>query len=147
MNTREAGIAYGRLRNELSHGGARSDLPNSSPSGVSLSQHPDEHRPKRPVLLAVGQQLSESAALRVAPELSDPVGALEVGQLQDVEQLGTGSGAERVEARPQPTLDLTGTHGWRLRGRTVASVSGDWLIKTIRMGSPQHQSLMLQRAA
>ncbi len=89
----------------------------------------------------------QSAALRVAPELSDPVGALEVGQLQDVEQLGTGSGAERVEARPQPTLDLTGTHGWRLRGRTVASVSGDWLIKTIRMGSPQHQSLMLQRAA
>ncbi len=33
----------------------RSDLPNSSPSGVSLSQHPDEHHPERLVLLAVDQ--------------------------------------------------------------------------------------------
>jgi hypothetical protein len=33
---------------------------------VSLPQHPDEHRPERPVLLAVDQQLGEGATLRVA---------------------------------------------------------------------------------
>jgi hypothetical protein len=41
-------------------------------------EHPDQHRPKRPVLLAVDQQLGEGAALRIAPELVDPVGPLEV---------------------------------------------------------------------
>jgi hypothetical protein len=56
----------------------------------------DVYRPKRPVLLAVDQQLGEGATIRVAPELSDPVSPVEVGQHQDVEQLGTGSWAERV---------------------------------------------------
>jgi hypothetical protein len=36
-------------------------------------------------------QLWEGAALRVAPELSDPVGPLEVVEHEDVEQLGAGS--------------------------------------------------------
>ena len=31
---------------------------------LGLSQHADEHRPKRPVLLAVDQQLGGGAALR-----------------------------------------------------------------------------------
>jgi hypothetical protein len=57
-------------------------------ASVSFPQHADEHRPKDPVLLAVDQQLGEGAALRVAPELSDPVGSLGVGEQQDVEQLG-----------------------------------------------------------
>jgi hypothetical protein len=35
----------------------------------------------------------------VAPELSDPVGPVEVGEHQDVEELGAGSGAERVDVR------------------------------------------------
>jgi hypothetical protein len=55
---------------------------------LPLSQHPDEHGAQRPVLLAVDQQLGEGLALRVAPELSDPVGSLEVGEREDVEQLG-----------------------------------------------------------
>ena len=38
---------------------------------IRLPQHPDEHRPERPILLAVDQQLRERAALRVAPELTD----------------------------------------------------------------------------
>ena len=42
---------------------------------TGLTQHPDEHRPKGPVLLAVDQQLGEGRDSRVAPELSDPVGA------------------------------------------------------------------------
>jgi hypothetical protein len=59
---------------------------------VSLPQHPDEHRPECPILLAVDQQFGEGATLRIAPELCDPVGPLEVRQHEDVEQLGAGSG-------------------------------------------------------
>src|SRR5512132_1753990 len=54
-------------------------------SAARLSQHADQHRSEHPVLLAVEQQLSEGPALRVAPELSDPVGPLEVGEQEDVE--------------------------------------------------------------
>ena len=42
----------------------------------------------------------EGPALRVAPELADPVGPLEVGEHQDVEQLGAGSGSEGVQTWP-----------------------------------------------
>jgi hypothetical protein len=45
---------------------------------VDLAQHPDEHHSQRPVLLAVDQELGKGATLRIAPELSDPVGSLEV---------------------------------------------------------------------
>jgi hypothetical protein len=51
-----------------------------------------------PVFLAVDQQLVEVATLRVVPELADPLGALEAGDHDDVEQLGAGSRPERVEA-------------------------------------------------
>jgi hypothetical protein len=50
-----------------------------------------EHRPERPILLAVDQELGEGPALRVGPELADPIGTLEVEEHEDVEQLGTGS--------------------------------------------------------
>jgi len=52
---------------------------------VKLSQHADEYRPQRPILLAVDQQFGEGTALGVAPELTDPVGSLKVGEHQDVE--------------------------------------------------------------
>jgi hypothetical protein len=65
---------------------------------VALPQHADEHRPQRPVLLAVDQELGEGATLWVAPELSDPVGPVEAGEHEDVEQLGAGSRPESVEA-------------------------------------------------
>jgi hypothetical protein len=42
-------------------------------------------------------EFRKGAALRVAPELSDPVRSLEVGEHQDVEQLGAGRRAERVQ--------------------------------------------------
>ena len=67
------------------------------PLAIGLAEHPDEHRPERPILLAVDQELGEGATLGVAPELSDPVGALEVGEHQDVEQLGAWSRTEGVE--------------------------------------------------
>jgi hypothetical protein len=57
-------------------------------SPLALPQHPDEHRPQRPVLLAVDQELREGATLGVSPELTDPVGPLEVGEHEDVEQFG-----------------------------------------------------------
>jgi hypothetical protein len=65
-----------------------------SGSPLSLPQHLDEHRPERPVFLAVDQEFGEGAALRVAPELADPIGAVEVGEHQHVEQLGAWVGGK-----------------------------------------------------
>jgi hypothetical protein len=89
MNTRGARVAYAKY---LEPGiRSRSRLP------LRLPQHPDEHRPEGPILLAVDRQLREGSALQVAPELADPVGPLEVGEHQDVEEFGAGSWAEGVE--------------------------------------------------
>ena len=68
-------------------------------------------QPERPVLLAVDQELGEGAALRVAPELSDPVGSLEVGQHEDVEQLGARRRPEGVQAFAESALELIKLHG------------------------------------
>jgi hypothetical protein len=51
------------------------------------------------VLLTVDQGLRECATHRVAPELSDPVGPVEVGEHEDVEQLG-------ARSRPKGHRDL-----------------------------------------
>ena len=75
---------------------------------VAFPQHPDEHRSERPILLAVDQELGEGAALRVAPELADPLCPLEVGEHRDAEQLGAGSRTEGVEAGLESALDLLG---------------------------------------
>jgi hypothetical protein len=66
---------------------------------LGLPQHPDQHRPERPVLLAIDQEFGKGATLRVAPELSDRVGPLEVEQHEDVEQLGAGSGTKPAAKR------------------------------------------------
>jgi hypothetical protein len=39
---------------------------------VGLPQHPHQHGPQRPVLLAVDEELGEGAALWVAPESTVP---------------------------------------------------------------------------
>jgi hypothetical protein len=65
-------------------------------TSLSLPQHPNQHRPERPILLAVDQQLGKRAGLGVPLELSDPVGAVEVGKRQDVEKLGAGSRSEGI---------------------------------------------------
>jgi hypothetical protein len=64
---------------------------------VGLAQHPDEHCPKHPILLAVDQEFGEGPALRVAPERADPLGPLKVGEHEDVEQFGAGNGTGVVE--------------------------------------------------
>jgi hypothetical protein len=66
-------------------------------------------------------KLGEGATLRVAPELADPVGSLEVRQHEDVEQLSAGSGTERVEALPKSALELVRVS----RPRDYPSPSGD----------------------
>ena len=55
-----------------------------------------QHRPERPVLLAVDQELGEGAGLEVPPAAADPVGAVEVGEREDLETLGTRSKTEGV---------------------------------------------------
>jgi hypothetical protein len=58
----------------------------------------------------VYQKLGEGATLRVAPELADPVGSLEVGEHEDVEQLGAWSGAERVQAIVETAVEFVWPH-------------------------------------
>jgi hypothetical protein len=65
---------------------------------MSLSQHPDEHRPQASDPPRSDRQLGEGPRLRIPPELADPVGAVEVGERQYVEESGAWSGAEAVEA-------------------------------------------------
>jgi hypothetical protein len=84
----------------------RRGLPTRLASLLILPQHPDEHRPQRPVLLAVDQELGERPRLRVPPELADPVYPLEVGEQEDVEEFGAWSRPERVEALTEFALDV-----------------------------------------
>ena len=49
---------------------------------------------------------SAKARLRVPPGLADPVRPLEVGEHQDVEELGAGSRPEGVEALAEILFDL-----------------------------------------
>jgi hypothetical protein len=76
----------------------------------SLPEHADEHSPKDAILLAVDQELGESATLRVAPELSDSVGPLEVGKHQDVEWLGAASRSQGIEPFTELPLDVLQVH-------------------------------------
>jgi hypothetical protein len=46
----------------------------------------------------VDQEFGEGAGLGVAPVAADRVGAVEVGERQDAEEFGAGSGAEGVQA-------------------------------------------------
>jgi hypothetical protein len=57
----------------------------------------------------------------VAPELADPVYPVEVGEHEDVEKLGAGSGAERVQALAKPALQFVGCHARRLRGHAAGA--------------------------
>jgi hypothetical protein len=52
----------------------------------------------------------EGAGRRVAPELSDPVGPLEVGEHEDVEEFGAGCGTEGVQPLAESALKLVGSH-------------------------------------
>ena len=55
-------------------------------------------------------------------ELADPIGSLEVGKHEDVEQLGAGSRPERVQALAQSALKLVRPHARRLRCERLESI-------------------------
>ena len=67
------------------------------------------------------QSISSSAKVpsSVSPRVADPVGPLEVGEHQDVKQLGVGSGAEGLQALLEAALQFVGSHDGRLRRGTV----------------------------
>jgi hypothetical protein len=91
-------------------------------SAVGLPQHHDEYRSEGPVLLAVDQEFGERPGLGVPLVGADRIDPVEVRQHEDMEELGAGSGTERVEALPKSQLELIGSHGRRLRRRTVTRV-------------------------
>jgi hypothetical protein len=68
-----------------------------SPIAVGFPQHADQPGPD---VRSSSQSISSSAktALWVVPELADTVGSLEVGEHEDVEKLGAGSGTQGVQA-------------------------------------------------
>jgi hypothetical protein len=73
---------------------------------LHLGEEPEDDGSRHLVLLAVDQQLGEG---RDSPGSSTTLGALEVGEHEDVEQLGAGSGAERVQALPESALEFIGS--------------------------------------
>jgi hypothetical protein len=88
---------------------------------VGLPQHPNENRPEHPILLAVDQELGEGVALRVAPELSDPVGLLEVGSMRTWSSSARGAGprASRRSRSRRSRSSSSGLTAGRLRRRSV----------------------------
>jgi len=84
------------------------------------------------VLLAVDQELSEGPALWVAPELSDPVGSLEVGEAQNMQEFGSGG---RPKGRPgAPGGGAQADRG--ARGRTLAPAAGGSLVPDLLWREP-----------
>jgi hypothetical protein len=77
-------------------------------------------------------EIGEGAALRIAPELADPVGALEVGEGQDVEQLGAGSRTEGVESLTELRLEVVQVHGRTMCGDIARQVMRQRHFKAVR---------------
>ena len=65
---------------------------------AGLPQHPDEHRPKRPILLAVDQELGEGATLRVAPDSPIRSARSKSGSMRTWSSSARGSRPECVHA-------------------------------------------------
>jgi hypothetical protein len=70
-------------------------------SAVALPQHADEHRPQRPVLLAVDQQIRSARS--------------KSGNMRTWSSSARGSGTEGVKACSESAFQLVGSHGGRLR--------------------------------
>jgi len=91
---------------------------------LHLRQEPEHDRPRCRFLLQVDQQLAEAPGLGVPPELADPVGAVEVREAENVEQLGAGSRAEGIEAFPEAAFEFIWPHCLSLRRRIDGRVTG-----------------------
>jgi hypothetical protein len=93
---------------------------------LQLSQHsPDDHRPERPILLAVDQKLAEGPRLRVAPEGADPIGA---SKRQDMEGFCAGDSppSEGVLGSHMCLINLLKKHAPTVKcaGLLTATVAG-----------------------
>ena len=75
---------------------------------LHLRKQHEQDRPRPLVLLPVDQQLAKGPGLRVDPEGADRVGPIEVGEAEDVEELGPGSRPEGVQALPQAGSSSSG---------------------------------------
>jgi hypothetical protein len=82
---------------------------------LDLPQHPRQHRPKRLILLAVDQELGEPCGSADNSRIRRSARPLEVGQREDVEQLGAGSRPERIQALPQAAVDFARAHSARAK--------------------------------
>jgi hypothetical protein len=51
---------------------------------------------------------AKGAALRIAPELTDRVGSLEIGEHQDMEQFGAGSRSEGLQTVSESAFPAAG---------------------------------------
>ena len=79
----QAASLTGRLTLDPKRADLMLPLSGSYRSATGFSQHPDQHRSERPILLAVDQRLGEGAALREAPpgspaDMSGPHGVHDV---------------------------------------------------------------------
>ena len=118
--------------------------PSAKDDSARFAQHADEHRPQRSVLLTVDQQLGEGSALRVAPELADPIDALGVGEHQDVEQLGAGS---RLPPTSSSSDDISSLAAYRNIGHPILrGVGGAFVAATDTIGR-RRSSASLTRTA
>jgi hypothetical protein len=68
----------------------------ADPRLVGLLLHADRHGPERPILLASRSAVRRKRGSAGPRRLSNPVGTLEVGQHEDVEERGARSGTEGV---------------------------------------------------
>jgi hypothetical protein len=71
-----------------------------------LREQPEHNRPRRLVLLQVDQELPEGPCLLSAPELADPIGAVEVGESEDVDELGASRGG-RASSRCRSACSIS----------------------------------------
>ena len=83
-------------------------------AGPPLPPRSTYRRAERANRVGVSRSIGESAALRVAPELADPVRTLEVREHKDVEQLGAGAGPSASRRSRSRRSSSSGRTGWRL---------------------------------
>jgi hypothetical protein len=77
---------------------------------LGLPQHTDEHRRKRPIPLAIDEELGEGAALWMAPELTDPLARSKSGTMRTWGSSARGAGS-RASSRSRSACSISGSDG------------------------------------
>lgn len=76
----------------------------AGPLAVGLPQHPDQHRPERPIILAVDQRWAKSYGSAGPPELADSLDPADVGRMRTSSSSARGAGSRALEALAEPAL-------------------------------------------